>query len=301
MAAAAKTAVLGVLAVAVAVIAGIGARPTESAVAEPVSSGAPVPSAPAPSVRAAPEPTWTPTDPTTLASKTRFYTTGRVPAVSCRLPKTLVQTRAGMLAYARTMVGCMQRAWRPAVLKTGFLLYAPDVEAYSLDKPAATPLCRNPPRNTDAYYLSSNRLICFEWPSFVDGEDPVWNLIAFQTVVAHEFGHHLQQTVDILSTYEFAHAGGSAAVQLEDERRLELQASCLGAAFLGAHKQSLKLTGQRLDMWEYQVAHTGDEYNPQKIRDHGSRKNHGYWSQRAFDSKNPSSCNTFVAPAKRVS
>ncbi|TCC64490.1 hypothetical protein E0H73_08840 [Kribbella pittospori] len=301
MATAAKTAVLGVLAVAVAVIAGFGARPTDSAVAEPVSSGTPTPSAAAPSVRAAPEPTRTPTDPTTLASKTPFYKTGRVPAVSCRLPKTLVQTRAGMLAYARAMVGCMQRAWQPAVRETGFSLYAPNVEAYSLDKPAATPLCRNPPRNTDGYYVSSNQLICFEWPSFVDREDPVWSLIDFQTMVAHEFGHHLQDSVNILSTYEFAHAGGSAAVQLEDERRLELQASCLGAAFLGANKQPLKLTGRRLDMWEYQVAHTGDEYNPKKIRDHGSRKNHGYWSLRAFESRNPASCNTFVAPAKRVS
>jgi hypothetical protein len=49
------------------------------------------------------------------------------------------------------------------------------------------------------------------------------------------------------------------------------------------------------------VEHTGDEYNPDKIRDHGARKNHGYWSLRAFTSANPSSCNTFTAPAKRVS
>jgi predicted metalloprotease len=47
------------------------------------------------------------------------------------------------------------------------------------------------------------------------------------------------------------------------------------------------------------VQHVGDEYST--VRDHGSRKNHGYWSLRAFDAGNPSACNTFTAPAKRVS
>jgi predicted metalloprotease len=91
------------------------------------------------------------------------------------------------------------------------------------------------------------------------------------------------------------------AVGLETERRKELQASCLAGAFLGANKRALRLTGERFGVREEIVHHVGDEYNPDKVRDHGSRKNHGYWTTRAFESGNPASCNTFTAPAKRVS
>jgi len=226
-----------------------------------------------------------------------------VPRVSCKVPNKLVRTRAGLLAYAKVMVACMQRAWEPLVLRsTGYHLPTPRIDTYLEGNAPAGQLCGNPPKNTDAFYRSSGNVICFEWREYADpDQDPVWNLIDFQEMLAHEYGHHLQDTVDILRTYIFAHPNGSEAVLLEDERRLELQASCLGAAFLGAHKRSLRLTGGRLDLWEEMVKHTGDEYNPDKVRDHGSRKNHGYWSLRAFASTNPASCNTFAAPAKRVS
>ena len=56
--------------------------------------------------------------------KSGLYTAGRVPAVSCKLPNKLVRTRAGLLAYAKLMVGCMQRAWTPLVARAGF--YLPD-------------------------------------------------------------------------------------------------------------------------------------------------------------------------------
>lgn len=296
----AKGAGLAIVAVLVAAVAGVATHPASPAVAEPT-----VTSAPTPSAKARPAPSPSPSissDPTLVPIKNGLYTAGRVPAVSCKLPSKMTRTEAGLLSYAKLMVGCMQRAWTPLVFRAGFYLPTPRIDAYAAGKPSGSRLCANPPRNTDAFYRSSGNVICFEWQEYAEPDnDPVWNQIDFQEMLAHEYGHHLQDTVDILRTYVFVHPGGSKAVQLEDERRLELQASCLGAAFLGAHQRPLRLTGGRLDVWEDMVKHTGDEYNPDKIRDHGSRKNHGYWSLRAFDSANPSSCNTFSAPAKRVS
>jgi len=300
----AKGAGLAIVALLVAVVAGAATHPAAPAVAE--SAVTATPTAPTATASAKPRSAASASpsinDPTLVPIKSGLYKAGRVPAVSCKLPTKLVQTRAGLLAYARLMVGCMQRAWTPLVVRAGFYLPTPRIDAYVEGKPTGTQLCDNPPRHTDAFYRSSGSVICFEWQEYADPDsDPVWDLIDFQEMLAHEYGHHLQDTVDILRTYVFVHAGGSKAVQLEDERRLELQASCLGAAFLGAHKRSLRLTGGRLDLWEDMVKHTGDEYNPDNVRDHGSRKNHGYWSLRAFASTNPSSCNTFSAPAKRVS
>lgn len=303
MAGAAKGAGLVVVAVLAAVVAGVATHPAAPAVAESVvtTSPAPTPSAtPKPAPRTSPRVS---TDPTLVPIKNGLYKAGRVPTVRCKVPSKLARTRSGLLAYARVMVACMQEAWEPLVLRsTGYHLPAPRIDAYVEGKSPATQLCANAPKDTDAFYRSSGSVICFEWREYADpDDDPVWNLIDFQEMLAHEYGHHLQDTVDILRTYVFAHPNGSPAVLLEDERRLELQASCLGAAFLGANKRSLRLTGGRLDVWEDMVRHTGDEYNPDKIRDHGSRRNHGYWSLRGFASANPSSCNTFAAPSNRVS
>jgi hypothetical protein len=298
----AKGAGLAVVAVLVAVVAGVATHPASPAVAESTVKHTP---AATPSAKLRPSPSMSPSvsnDPTLVPIKNGLYTAGRVPAVSCKLPSKLVRTQAGLLAYAKQMVECMQRAWAPLVKRAGFYLPTPRIDVYVEGKTSDSQLCGDPPRHTDAFYRSSGNVICFEWQEYADPDTPsVWNLIDFQEMLAHEYGHHLQDTVDILRTYVFVHAGGSDAVQLEDERRLELQASCFGAAFLGAHKRSLRLTGNRLELWEDMVEHTGDEYNPEKIRDHGSQKNHGYWSLRAFTSTNPSSCNTFSAPAKRVS
>ncbi|TDD27157.1 hypothetical protein E1218_11195 [Kribbella turkmenica] len=303
MAGAAKGAGLAAVAVLAAVVAGVATHPAVPAVAEPVVVATPAPASSA-TPKAAPRPApRVSTDPTLVPIRNGLYTAGRVPTVNCKVPSKLTLTRAGLLTYARAMVACMQQSWEPLVLRgTGYLLTTPRVDAYVDAKTSGSRLCGNPPKDTNAFYRSSGSVICFEWREFADAEDdPVWNQIDFQEMLAHEYGHHLQDTVDILRTYVFAHPGGSTAVLLEDERRLELQASCLGAAFLGANKRALRLTGRRLEVWEDMVRHTGDEYAPDKIRDHGSRKNHGYWSLRAFGSRNPSSCNTFAAPAQRVS
>ncbi|GAB2675385.1 neutral zinc metallopeptidase [Kribbella swartbergensis] len=298
MGGAAKGAAFVLVAVLTAVAAGAATQPEVPAVAEAVVVPNPTPS-PSATPKRAPAVSM---DPTLVPVKNGLYTAGRVPTVSCKVPSELARTRAGLLAYARVMVECMQRAWSPLVLRAGRYLPAPRIDAYVEGKSSGTQLCGNPPRHTDAFYRSMGHVICFEWREFADpDDDKVWNHIDFQEMLAHEYGHHLQETVDILRTYVFRHPGGSEAAQLEGERRLELQASCLGAAFLGAHKRSLRLTGRRLDVWQDMVKHTGDEYNPEKIRDHGSRKNHGYWSLRAFTSMNPASCNTFAAPAMRVS
>jgi len=151
----------------------------------------------------------------------------------------------------------------------------------------------------DAFYNSGT--ICFEWPEFSNPDEPVWNLVDFQQLIAHEYGHHVQQSSGILTTYDAGWSKQPKATQLENERRLELQASCLGAAFLGANRSGFRLAGERLRMWKYIVRHVGDENNTLKIRDHGSYKNHAYWTTRAFASTSPATCNTFKATPQRVS
>ncbi len=298
-----KAAGFAVLAVAVAAVAGVAVTRDEPSVAvEPVRTAAATPT-PTPVVK----PVGKPSPSTTidlslqgLAAANKLYAAGKVPAVRCVLPANPPETKAELLAYARVMVACMDRAWKPLVDRSQAVLFpVKTVQAYDLKKPAASPECGDAPKNMDAFY--DDGTICFEWPEFSNPDEPAWNLVDFQQLIAHEYGHHVQQSTGILATYDAGWWKQPKAAQLENERRLELQASCLGAAFLGANRSTFRLTGERLRMWKSIVRRVGDENNTLKIRDHGSYKSHAYWTTRAFTAANPATCNTFKATPKRVS
>ncbi|MFC9688328.1 neutral zinc metallopeptidase [Kribbella sp. NPDC056951] len=300
-----KAAGLAVLAVAVAAVAGVAvARDEPSVAVQPVRTTV---ATPTPVVKPKAKPVVKPSPSTTidlslqgLAAANKLYGAGKVPAVRCVLPAAAPETKAELLAYARVMVACMDRAWAPLVDRSQAVFFpVKTVQAYDLKKPAAAPECGDAPKNMDAFYDKGT--ICFEWPEFSDPDEPVWNLVDFQQLIAHEYGHHVQNSTGILATYDAGWWKQPKAVQLENERRLELQASCLGAAFLGANRTSFKLAGERLRIWKSIVRHVGDENNTLKIRDHGSYKSHAYWTTRAFASTNPATCNTFTAAPKRVS
>ncbi|MEV4263032.1 neutral zinc metallopeptidase [Kribbella sp. NPDC049584] len=228
----------------------------------------------------------------------KLYGAGKVGVVPCTLPSVVLRSDSEMLKYARTAVACMQKAWTPLILKSDAYYGSAQVAAFSVGKGPDSPLCDDPPKESDAFYQPKGSVICLDRRSL--GTDPDAALVDLQETVAHEFGHHVQMSVGILTAYDMR-AYSTSSERLEDERRLELQASCLGAAFLGANRRTFGLNGRHLEMWRDMVRHMGDEYNPTHVRDHGSRNNHGYWSLRGFAAGNSSACNTFTAPAKRVS
>jgi predicted metalloprotease len=116
---------------------------------------------------------------------------------------------------------------------------------------------------------------------------------------AHEYGHHVQQMTGILdASWRRQRQHRTTAGALQESRRRELQASCFGNVYLGADRQWFPFTGQLLTMWNFTVTHSGDEYSRPRIRDHGSRLNHGWWAKRGFFSANPGLCNTFTASVK---
>jgi hypothetical protein len=296
-----KTAALVLLAVLAASLATACGQRTTPAAANPAPSSITTPTPTPISTRSVA----TPSDPLTFEPsdtvvKSKLYKAGRVPTVRCPLPRPDLTSKAGMVAYARVLVTCMDTAWAPLVERSDAYLVAPEVFTYSRDRPSATPECADPPDQGRAFYHQSGlrAKICFQWEPYLDPDDPVAALIDFQQMLAHEYGHHVQQSVGIMTWF---YDSDSKAGLLEDQRRMELQASCLGAAFMGANQRTFRLTGDRLAIWQDIVRHSGDEYNEAHIRDHGSRSNHGYWTIRAFGTTNPASCNTFTAPAKRVS
>ncbi|WP_112246152.1 neutral zinc metallopeptidase [Kribbella monticola] len=226
-----------------------------------------------------------------------LYKAGRMPKSGCRPPSDRLRSSAVVIAYARVMVGCLNRSWKQLLTRADFSFYPPDFAAYK-DKTSSP--CGPADDGAVAFYCPENHKIYLDWPEYVTKrrDEQPYAQTALMDVMAHEYGHHVQELVGIGAFADDRYERASGDAQLEESRRTELQASCFGAAFLGADKQSLQLVGERLEGLQDDMS-TGDESGG--ARDHGSEENNQYWTSSAFDSASPASCNTWKASAEYVS
>ncbi|WBQ04299.1 neutral zinc metallopeptidase [Kribbella sp. CA-293567] len=288
----AAVAVIGVLVVGVAVRFGPGLVPADAEEAgRPVVR---VPKVDAPLRQPTTAMTFTPDLPLV---QNGLYKAGRVPAVSCRMPVGAQTSRAAVLAAATVVLDCLDRSWVSVVARSGHYFESPGLVVFDRAKDKS---CELREIHASAFYCSKDNKIYLEWKDYLQRGN--WNRqIDLLDTMAHEYGHHLQRLAGILSYGWDPEASQTSAAALLKSRRLELQATCFGAAFLGANKTSLRLTGERLRTWQHQTRHSGDEYSAGKLRDHGSRQSQWRWAAPAFQSANPSSCNTFTAATTKVS
>lgn len=259
-----------------------------------------VPKAPAPKPRVVPTTSDTPPDLGSLEDgyllKNDVYAAGQVPAVPCKLPNSALRTKKDVQSYSNAVVECLSRAWKPVVERANVIFVPTTV--YTVVQGAKTG-CGTFGTEDDAYYCPQNNDIYLDWHNYTADGDRVWAQTGLQFVLSHEFGHHVQQLVGIMQASDSDLSEATGAPGLEQSRRLELQATCFAAAFLGANQKTLALYGERLEDLHL-FAYSGDENAPASPRDHGSRKSSTYWSKGAFKAKSPSACNTWAAPTKRV-
>jgi predicted metalloprotease len=264
-----------------------------------------------PTVKKSREPLPIPADPTVTVTvqpvpdlerlrENKLYAAGKIAAVNCKEPAIRPNSQSAILNYYKALLPCLNKAWAPVVKKAGYEFSPPKVVLQSKQVAAST--CTGDAET--AYYCPADHAIAIDWQDDLKNykEDPLGARVWMMDTMAHEYGHHVQELTHILNA-AWSRKGWAKtqAEKLEWSRRTELQATCLGALFLGANKKSMGFTGEKLEMWEWQTQHSGDEYNPKKIPDHGSRKNQWLWAGPAFKSTNLASCNTYTASAKRVS
>lgn len=225
-----------------------------------------------------------------------LYEAGVVPAVNCTFPVGDLTARPAVLGYAKAVIACLDTAWEPVVGRARAYFEPPVLYAV---KAGGSTACGPFVGDTyTAFYCSRNKAIYFEWAEYIEAERGGRNgsQVGLQYMMAHEYGHHLQQLTGIATFYYFTVKTNAA--QLAESRRLELQATCLGFAFLGANQKTLALAGDRRTELRYRESY-GD--HPGEPRDHGSPESNRLWSRTAFASKSPASCNTWAASAKKVS
>jgi predicted metalloprotease len=131
--------------------------------------------------------------------------------------------------------------------------------------------------------------------------EPVSRYGVYARVIAHEYGHHVQEDAGILEYGHRLMAAATAAARNEVSRRIELQAQCFAGAFLSAQRDSLPMTPSQYRAVLADARARGDDGRPADQRDHGSGAHYAGWVARGYDGRVLSSCNTWKAPSDEVS
>jgi predicted metalloprotease len=234
-----------------------------------------------------------PPQPVELA-KNPIYRVGRLSASRCPQPKQRPTTLANARAFYTELLGCLNKAWAPAIRKSGFTFTPPKLVVVNGQSPSS------PCDVTDstAYYCDNDTIYIdasydiADWAKY--GDDRVLALMTM--ILGHEYGHHVQRLTGILrgvGQWDL-HLNG-VDLALQESRRLELQANCFSGVYLGADQDWYPVTDSYLTDWQAVVRSFIDPK-----RDHGSTENAGNWSIAGYDAADPKACNTFTAAAPFV-
>ena len=264
-------------------------QPSESPSDSPSES--PSPASETPSAPAAPT-----VDEIVTASK--LYTVGPIAASKCAEPPFAPINVTAARSYYNRLLPCVNRTWLLAMKKAGLPFRAPKVAVYIGKMSSACGI----QRSIRAAYCGANETIYI--PFTVDNRyfksNPVYARAIMLNTFAHEYGHHVQKLSGILAASVTRQQKMTPNQKLLESRRRELQATCLGAAYLGANAAFTPMRNPLLANWRFLISHTGDDYARPRVHDHGNRVSNYQWSIAGYNSKQPNSCNTYTADEARV-
>ncbi|MFF5110346.1 neutral zinc metallopeptidase [Streptosporangium sp. NPDC000509] len=220
-----------------------------------------------------------------------LYRSGKLTLPCARHPED-----SGSVAAAKkhltAILGCLNASWSKQLKKTGMPFKKPTIQF--MTKPGRACGSAWGRYHTGRYCTSQQRLVIMISDYAVKAPaDPV-----MLHLMAHEYAHHVQNLTGMWNAYKYMPARTKAQA-LTQSRRLELQADCLGAAFMAGVWSS---QNYRDEDWKEVVDHyriSGDE-EVNKERSHGTGKNRAAWLQRGFTGASPAACNTWTAPASHV-
>jgi predicted metalloprotease len=250
-----------------------------------------LPTAASPSSDEATIPVGAPPLPATF-TKSPIYRIGKFPVSGCKEPSEKPTSLANVRAYYTEFVGCLNKAWAPVVIKAGFR-FAPPKLVVVLGQSPSSPCDVEDGRD---YYCGDTIYMDAEPDIDAYRRVPDGRLLWMALTIGHEYGHHVQALTGMLRAMGKRHETlNNADGYLEDDRRLELQASCFSAVYVGADRNAFPLTGARLNLWKRVMADTVDDEH-----DHGKAANHSFWTTAGYDAASPAACDTYVAPSWSV-
>jgi len=233
-----------------------------------------------------------------LVTASKLYKIGPIAASRCPEPLDTPVNFTSERNYYNRLLPCLNRTWSLAMKKAGIRFVPPKAVVYA--GILATP-CGSQ-RSVRAAYCATNQTIYV--PYAVDlryfRSNPVYSRALRLNTFAHEYGHHVQALTGILAASMARAQKMNPTQQLLESRRRELQATCLGGAYLGANALFIPMGGPLLVNWKYLITHTGDDYSRPRVHTHGNRVSNYQWIVAGYNRKSPNYCNTFTAAPARV-
>ncbi|MBA3233593.1 MAG: neutral zinc metallopeptidase [Propionibacteriales bacterium] len=200
--------------------------------------------------------------------------------------------------FYEALMGCLNDEWRPSVESAGYTYEEPGLVVF--DSAVITPCGSASPGDgrTLAFYCPSDKVMYADVPQmrkYFGAND-----VAYAIVIGHEFGHHIQRETGVLSAFDDV-VYDDFDNRLDLNRRVELQASCLGGIFLGAIAESYSMDQSKLGQLGRVAGSFGDEPGgDDTVRDHGSGVSNREWILTGYRVNDLGRCNTFSAPADAV-
>lgn len=199
-------------------------------------------------------------------------------------------------AHLNNTMDCLMGVWLDPMTSAGFILLQPPVRSY--DQPIITACGESPPMDfAAAFYCPGDQRIYYA----VNRDWPLFSEISLQvdSTLAHEFGHLLQGRTGIINAgWAFQNAAETQDEALEYNRRMELQADCLGGMATNALSEASRITEAERDMLKQDNYRRGDREG--RPRTHGSPDSGLRWITTGLDSAAIGACNTFTASSEDV-
>lgn len=193
-------------------------------------------------------------------------------------------------AFLDTALRCLDLAWRPVLERLG-IEFRP--ARLVVTETPQTGTCTRPPEGNSFY---CNGVISLAPSSYRNtNAGPRGIPAAAVSLLAHEYGHHVQELSGTLaaSTQLIAASGRNSPAGLEVSRRAELQAQCFAGMFVGASFDLATAAIAQQDNYT-----RGDA--PGSAGTHGTPAHFGDWFTVGVQRNSLDSCNTWAAPPDTV-
>ncbi|HEX4815216.1 MAG TPA: neutral zinc metallopeptidase [Nonomuraea sp.] len=227
-----------------------------------------------------------------LATANPLYRTGRLADAGCSPGELPAGSMTAYRRFLTRVTNCLNRAWATQFRKAGTPFAKPRLRI--ITSRVRTP-CGAWNTGADGIYCSTDRTMYL-----MISKDQLRNPfpLGITRLIAHEYGHHVQQISGIWTYYWTARAGAGKAQRLQLSRRSELQAECFSAVFMSTMRGTSLVTDAD---WAYTVdwfRKNGARGWPQN--DHGKGPTQAAWMTRGFNRGTPGSCNTWAAAVRNV-
>lgn len=170
-------------------------------------------------------------------------------------------------------------------------------------EPGRSPCGTYPAPGASAFYCPANNTMYVGLQNVVEtsGGEPLSHYAVYARVIAHEYGHHVQDRAGILLYGDRQMESGDIATRTEASRRIELQAQCFARRVPRQRARHAADDARAVRRHGRGRPGRGDEDQPPEKRDHGSGRHYAGWVITGYNGRDLTVCNTWTAPSSKVS